>query len=93
MSAFLKALVAALISGVASALLAWRDKAKADKDAEAVAVGDAATETQQVITGVADARSQLTPAGSAGDLAARLRARAAAEGGDSGSGENGKSSG
>lgn len=90
MSAFLKALLGALISGVASALLAWRDKAKADKDAETAAIDKAASETQQVITGVADARSQLTPAGSAGDLAARLRARAAAEGSDGSAGKGGK---
>jgi hypothetical protein len=90
MSAFFKALLEALLSGVASALLGWRDKAKADKDADTAAVETAANETQQVITGVADARSQLTPAGSAGDLAARLRARAAAQGSGNGGGEDDK---
>lgn len=93
MSAFLKALVAALISGVANALLAWRDKAKADNDAESAAVEKAANETQQVITGVADARSQLSPAGSAGDLAARLRARAAAQGSGNGVGQGNQPTG
>lgn len=79
MSAFLKALLGALISGVASALLAWRDKAKADKDAQTVAVETAANDTLQDTAETADAQAEnnARDRGSAADVARRVRDRLA----------------
>ncbi|MGJ4855483.1 hypothetical protein ACN6KF_001429 [Labrys sp. La1] len=94
MSAFWSALLALFLDAFGKAatdwLTAWQTQQKADEAIRNAAVSSAATETQQVITGVADARSQLTPAGSAGDLAAELRARAAAQGSGNGAGEGSK---
>jgi hypothetical protein len=91
MSAFWSALLALFLDAFGKAatdwLTTWQTTQKADEAIANAAVSSAATETQQVITGVADARSQLTPAGSAGDLAAQLRARAAAEGSGGSSGQ------
>ncbi|MGO4337891.1 hypothetical protein AB4037_23525 [Labrys sp. KB_33_2] len=79
MSAFLKALVAALISGVANALLAWRDKAKADQDADTAAVEKAANDTLQDTADIADAQAEnnARDRGGAADVARRVRDRLA----------------
>ncbi|WP_448952108.1 hypothetical protein [Labrys neptuniae] len=94
MSAFWSALLALILDAFGKAatdwLTAWQTQQKADEAIANAAVSSAATETQQVITGVADARSQLTSAGSAGDLAAQLRARAAAESGGTGASDSNK---
>ncbi|MDZ5448975.1 hypothetical protein [Labrys sp. ZIDIC5] len=75
MSAFFKALLEALLSGVASALLAWRDKAKADKDAQVAAVEKAANDTLQDTAETADAQAEnnARDRGSAADVARRVR--------------------
>ncbi|MEW9304581.1 hypothetical protein [Labrys neptuniae] len=97
MSAFWSALLALFLDAFGKAatdwLTTWQTQQKADEAIAKAAVSSAATETQQVITGVADARSQLSPAGSAGDLAAELRARAVAESGGSGAGQGNQSAG
>ncbi|MFC2248714.1 hypothetical protein ACETRX_03730 [Labrys portucalensis] len=91
MSAFWSALLALFLDAFGKAatdwLTTWQTQQKANEAIANAAVSSAATETQQVITGVADARSQLTPASSAGDLAAQLRARAAGEGSGDSSGQ------
>lgn len=79
MSAFLKALLGALLSSVAGALLAWRDKAKADKDAQTVAVEKAANDTLQDTAETADAQAgnNARDRGSAADVALRVLERLA----------------
>lgn len=82
-------MIAEIIRGIVAALLGFLaarfDKAKSDQALQDAAVSKAEAATEEVITEIADERSQVVTGGSAADIAQRLRSRKSDGSGSAGS--------
>ena len=73
--AILAAIVSAVLGALFGALRLRRQDGERDEITKKAATAEAEVETQDVISEIADARSNLPVGGSAADIAARLRKR------------------